>query len=74
MNNCPRCAEELGNWPALSRHDSKTEICSACGNNEAFIDFATNLTGLILDLRTWKNQDKAGEINIYHLEQMVAQN
>lgn len=34
---CPRCLEPLpkGYPGAISRHDNKTEICSACGLMEA---------------------------------------
>lgn len=41
---CPRCAgfipsnEQPGEYPgALSRADNKTEICSACGTEEALV-------------------------------------
>jgi RNA polymerase subunit RPABC4/transcription elongation factor Spt4 len=40
---CPRCqgpvpsAEHIGEYPgALSRTDNETEVCSACGTDEAF--------------------------------------
>ena len=44
---CPRCKfnwipcnERPGEYPgALSRVDNKTEICSACGEDEALKDF-----------------------------------
>lgn len=35
---CPRCGEETTSFPALSRRDNKTEICSKCGTEEAMID------------------------------------
>ena len=45
-HKCPRCLgpipdeAHVGEYPgALSRHDNKTEICSACGMLEAFEDF-----------------------------------
>ena len=48
---CPRCEgfipnnETPGAYPgAISRLDNKTEICSACGVSEAFLDFEGRLT------------------------------
>jgi transcription elongation factor Elf1 len=32
---CPHCGNPLTDFPALSRADNKTEICSACGMREA---------------------------------------
>ena len=36
--HCPRCRESKEGHPALSRHDNHTEICSECGELEAFED------------------------------------
>ena len=43
---CPKCDGfipndlHVGQYPgAISRRDNKTEICSPCGNREAFDDF-----------------------------------
>jgi len=36
---CPRCGESITGYPALSRRDNKTYICSKCGNEEAMMDF-----------------------------------
>ena len=36
---CPICKEEMGEYPAISRRDNKTEICSHCGMLEALEDF-----------------------------------
>lgn len=36
---CPACKSETTDFPALSREDNKTEICSACGTREAIEDF-----------------------------------
>lgn len=36
---CPICKEEMGEYPAISRRDNKTEICSHCGMMEALEDF-----------------------------------
>lgn len=32
---CPRCKKVIIGYPAISRVDNKTEICSSCGNIEA---------------------------------------
>lgn len=36
---CPRCKNYIQGYPALSRKDNKTEICSNCGKLEALEDF-----------------------------------
>lgn len=33
---CPRCKKEFTGYPAISRTDNITEICSDCGTEEAF--------------------------------------
>ena len=38
MEKCPKCGGPLGNRPALSRRDGKTDICSECGYKEAMED------------------------------------
>ena len=35
---CPRCKKAYSGYPAISRRDNKTEICSECGQAEAFED------------------------------------
>jgi antirestriction protein ArdC len=32
---CPRCKNDIGKYPALSRKDNRTKICSQCGTAEA---------------------------------------
>ena len=32
---CARCGKAISGYPALSRKDNKTEICSNCGTLEA---------------------------------------
>lgn len=32
---CPRCGKYYSGYPAISRKDNKTEICSACDLSEA---------------------------------------
>ena len=39
MKKCPICGKPIGNCPALSRKDNKTEICSDCGRQEAIDEF-----------------------------------
>ena len=38
-NICPNCGGVINGYPALSRKDNKTEICSECGVNEALNDW-----------------------------------
>ncbi len=38
MSTCPRCKKDYTGYPALSRRDNKTDICSDCGTEEALID------------------------------------
>lgn len=35
MKICPKCKCEIVGYPAISRMDNKTEICSGCGQIEA---------------------------------------
>ena len=35
---CPICHKEIIGYPALSRKDNKTKICSTCGVNQALVD------------------------------------
>lgn len=37
---CPRCKSTIVGYPALSRVDNATHICSYCGTAEAMWDFA----------------------------------
>ena len=36
---CPRCGGYYADFPALSRVDNETSICSPCGTEEAIQDF-----------------------------------
>ena len=38
--NCPKCGRQVSEYPALSRRDNETYICSRCGEIEAFEDYA----------------------------------
>lgn len=40
---CPICGEPLGKYPAISREDNKTKICSNCGTLEALAAFKESL-------------------------------
>lgn len=40
---CPICGELLGKYPAISREDNKTKICSNCGTLEALAAFKESL-------------------------------
>lgn len=37
---CPRCKKVTTDYPALSRKDNKTKVCSQCGLDQAMIQFA----------------------------------
>lgn len=39
---CPVCKKEYIGYPAISRRDNETEICSKCGVDEALNDFISN--------------------------------
>ena len=36
---CPRCLGNIEGYPAISRTDNKTDICTPCGQTEAMEDF-----------------------------------
>ena len=40
---CPRCGKISADYPALSRTDNKTDICSQCGLDEAMSDWAKHI-------------------------------
>lgn len=40
---CPKCKNKIIGYPAISRIDNKTEICSYCGQIEALEDIAKYL-------------------------------
>lgn len=39
MRKCPKCNRLYSDYPAISRRDNKTEICSECGTKEALFDY-----------------------------------
>ena len=40
---CHKCNQETTDYPALSRTDNKTEICSQCGIDEAMSDWTKHI-------------------------------
>lgn len=42
MNICPSCLREYSDYPAISRRDNRTEICSECGTFEAMYQFSND--------------------------------
>lgn len=39
FGTCPRCKGPIIGYPAISRKDNETEICSECGQREALQDW-----------------------------------
>lgn len=39
IRKCLRCEKVYEDYPATSRRDNSTEICSKCGTEEAMVDF-----------------------------------
>lgn len=37
--NCPKCDKIITGFPALSRRDNDTYICTDCGTKEAMEDY-----------------------------------
>lgn len=44
FERCPICKNFYSGYPALSRRDNKTDICSDCGMKEALEDFVKSKT------------------------------
>ena len=62
MNRCPRCLGAIPNnaqpgaYPgALSRVDNVTEVCSACGTEEALEQFMHD--GMMVPMSMWPIKD-----------------
>ena len=45
LKTCPKCKKTYTGYPAISRRDNKTEICSECGTAEALEDFSNYVKG-----------------------------
>lgn len=57
---CPICGNTIIGYPALSRKDNKTEICSSCGNIEAIQEFIKYQK--VKDYKKeWKEADKIAD-------------
>lgn len=39
IKKCPKCKQEYSAYPAISRADNKTEICSLCGITESLVNW-----------------------------------
>lgn len=48
LRTCPRCGNRIIGYPAVSRYDDRTEICSDCGTEEAL----ENMMGYITNPNT----------------------
>lgn len=40
---CPLCGKDVIGYPALSRKDNKTQICTECGQKEAIEAFVLHI-------------------------------
>ena len=74
LRNCPRCGNNIIGYPAVSRYDNTTEICSDCGTDEALENMAGYMTNpntgerfSLEDLKAQRraeNEDRAGELRV----------
>lgn len=48
---CPNCFNYTTDYPALSRKDNKTNICSDCGTREALGAYLSSITSERSDLQ-----------------------
>jgi len=53
---CPKCKKQYSGYPAISRRDNQTPICSYCGTQEALFDF--NLDRLKKEEKKWLKELK----------------
>lgn len=66
---CPRCKNIIFGYPAISRIDNKTEICSTCGLEEALESFISHTQRKIDKLKEEKGMFKIGNtIKIISME------
>ena len=54
IKKCPKCKDEYTEKPALSRVDSKTEICQWCGMIEAIVIADATIENKRIKLKTTK--------------------
>ena len=75
LNTCPRCGKEIIGYPAVSRFDNETEICSDCGMDEAFENMAGYMTnpntGEKMSLDDLRNQKRAKSMSDEDLEKVM---
>lgn len=61
---CPRCgqapSDPKGRLLALSRLDNQTDVCEACGTDEALIDAGRQPVGTRPLTEEWKEKMKGG--------------
>lgn len=57
---CPRCKNTILSYPAISRRDNKTFICSECGVLEAMEDYiGKSIYEILLTTpKYWKDEDE----------------
>ncbi len=73
-NKCPRCDKTYTGYPALSRRDNKTDICSNCGTEEALYDFRLSPAGrgIVLDLEIYSREHRFLEkLGIVKIEKIL---
>jgi hypothetical protein len=67
---CPRCEKmKLDVFPALSRRDNRTEICSDCGTEEAICDLLRSHVSRLTDRKLdnpWYRELRMLEHITYH--------
>ena len=56
---CPRCLGVIDTFPALSRTDNETNICSPCGQQEAMEDY---FSGGCKPISKWPTGSNIGSI------------
>ena len=59
---CPKCGAIISLYPAISRKDNKTEICSDCGVVEAMEEFINHKNKHMIKNRWDKMKSKYNEI------------
>lgn len=62
MFECPRCGLIVQEFPALSRRDNQTDICSACGTEEALVDAKlASIDAMVRDMKFVKRLKRQGK-------------
>lgn len=75
---CPRCGAVITFYPAISRKDNKTEICSDCGVIEAIEEYINHKnklekiqTSINENYIGWTNEEKVIIKNIINLADKI---